>query len=123
MNTIIISGHTANNFGSNNYSYDMEAIVFNHKDITVREVEKLPNVFLHPTVEPNSLEIFALLGTKEQFDKFYASAVATHCSKKAIDKFGMPDYSDRDAWNELNSYRKDLESEFVPWYTYYAEPV
>ena len=117
----IISGYIVDNFGSNNYSHGMEAIVFNPKDVSVREVEKLTNVFLHPTVEPNSLEIFALMGTAEQFNSFYRDAVSSYCAKKAFDKFGYP--TTDEGWTDLNRYAEDEEFDFVPWYIYYSEPV
>ena len=116
MKTIQIGGYTAQNFGSNNYSHEMEAIIFNPKDITPEQVKSLPNVFLHPTCEPNSMEIFALLGTKEQFDSFYKSEKSSYCSKKAVDKFGLPKYDDRETWNKLHAYEKELESSFKAWY-------
>lgn len=116
MKTIEINGYKAQNFGNNNYSYGMEAIIFNPKDITWQQVAELPNVFLHPTVAPNELEIFALLGTNEQFKDFYKSAIDSHISKQAVSKFGIPDYDDRDAWNKLHKYEGLLHSEFVTWY-------
>lgn len=119
----IIEGYAVDNFGSNNYSYGMEAIVFNHKEVTVKEVEKLPNIFLHPICKPNSLEIFALLGTQEQFAKFYKSAVSSYAAKAAFDKYGMPENEDRGTWNLIHSYVEDVEADFVPWYTYYPEPI
>lgn len=117
MKTIEIQGHKCTNFGSNNYSHGMEAVVFNPKDLTAKEVAALPGVFLHPTCKPNSLEIFALLGTQEQFKKFYKSAVEQYASNKAIKEFGMPEHSDRDTWGKIHKLIEELEESFKPWYT------
>jgi hypothetical protein len=111
-----LHGYNIHNFGKNNYSYNMEAIIFNPKDITPQEVSQLPNVFLHPEFEPNTLEIFALLGTKEQFTSFYEAVKRSCCTKAAISKFGMPRYEDRDTWSKINDYAEELESSFKAWY-------
>ena len=66
----------------------MEAIIFNPSDIKVEDVVKLPNVFLHPTHAANSLEIFAILGTEEQYRKFYADCKSCQCTKIAVKERG-----------------------------------
>lgn len=115
MKITTIQGITANNFGSNNYSCGMEAIIFNPQDTTVEQVRILPGVFLHPTCEPNSLGIFALLGTKEQFDEFYLRCVKSEITKRVIGG-NIPDMSDIEAWKLLNEKIDILVKEFVPWY-------
>jgi len=102
-----IQGIKYKNFGTNTYSEGMEAIVFNAKDITHQEVAKLPNIYLHPTVEPDSMDIFAIKGSAENYEKFYEAAVTSHCTKLVH--------------NRLESYRFKLEDqpeykEFTPWY-------
>ena len=77
MKNITVAGIPAQNYGSNNYSQGMEVIIFNPKDISVEKVKELPNVFLHPACEPNELEIFALLGTVEQFERFYEDTISS----------------------------------------------
>ena len=114
MKKIEINGISADNYGSNNYSCGMEGIVFSTKDITVEQVKLLPNVFLHPTVEPNSYEIFALLGTKEQYEEFLKDAKESHCANKAFNELGHP--RNDNEWNKLKSRIKELEAEFKPWY-------
>lgn len=116
MKTISIQGIEATNFGSNNYSHGMEAIIFDARKTNVEEIKKLDNVFLHPTIKPNSMEIFAVLGTKEQFAKFYNSAKDSYCAKKAVDRFGLPKSDDRETWNKLHQYEEELNSNFKAWY-------
>ena len=114
MNKIEINGHKATDFGTNNYSCGMRAIIFNPNEVTIEEVKELPGVFLHPTVRPNSLEIFALLGTDEQFIEFYNSAVESHCSKQAFRELGNP--TDKEGWKKLSNHVDELKSSFIPWY-------
>ena len=117
MKKITINGHVADNFGSNNYSHGMEAIVFSPTTTTIEQVKALPNVFLHPTVTPNSYEIFALLGTQEQFDEFFKSAKEAYCSKEAVQRCGgIPEYDDQDAWTKIHNLEDKLWDGFKPWY-------
>lgn len=116
MKKEIIGDLLATNYGSNNYSCGMEAIVFNAMLTTIERVKGLPNVFLHPTVESNKLDIFALKGNQVQFKEFYESAKASHCAKKAFDKFGMPEMDDTETWNKLHDYIEELKKEFKAWY-------
>ena len=90
-NTIIINNSIVNfdNYGSNNYSHDMQAVVFNPKDIDKTNLESTGIFFIHPTLESNNLEIFALMGTKAQFDIFKPDAIESYCTKKACDKYGF----------------------------------
>jgi len=117
MEKLTINGHVACNFGSNNYSHGMEAIVFNPSMTTIEQVKNLPNVFLHPTVEPNSLEIFALLGTQEQFDGFFKDAKETYCSQQAVKELGgIPSYNNEGAWKKIHEREDELWAEFKPWH-------
>ena len=121
MNKVIIHGVEAYNFGSNNYSFGMEAVVFNPANVTVKQIKEMDGVFLHPTCKPNRLEIFALLGTQEQFDKFYPSCVEAEMAKLAQSKLGVPNYEDSAAWQSFVAFTDDLVASFIPWYDY-AEP-
>lgn len=86
-----INGQIVYSLGVNNYSYGMELLVFNAKTITPLEIVKMSEMWLNPTAEPNSLEIFAIRGSFEQFIKLYTSQAET--------------------WE----YR--YKEKFVPWYT------
>jgi len=101
---------------ANNYTFGMEGLIFNTRDISVEEVKTLPNVYLHPTVKPIEDEIYALWGDSSQWNKFYRSAVESYCTRKAVDKYGMPEYDDRAAWKKLNKYTEELANNFIPWY-------
>lgn len=124
MTKIEINGFEATSFGTNNYSCNMEAIVFNHEKYTVKQVQALPNVFLHPTCKPNSLEIFALLGKKEDMDVFYTQCIESEMTKEAVKEMGgFPPIADTDSWDKLNGIKEDKVYDFIPWYTYYPETV
>ena len=41
----------------------------------------------------------------------------------AFAKYGMPDNKDRETWALIRSHVEDEEHDFVPWYTYYPEPI
>ena len=105
------------NFGANNYSCEMEAVVFNPKDITPEEVQKLHGFFLHPTQKPNQCEIFALKGRAVQFHVFMEEVRECYASKKAVTNLGgIPPNSDREAWNKLHELEEHYYMEFKPWY-------
>ena len=121
MNKVIIHGVEAYNFGSNNYSFGMEAVVFNPANVTVKQIKEMDGVFLHPTCKPNRLEIFALLGTQEQFDEFYPSCVSSEMTKLYYNSLNhvLPEYEDREAWTKINEDIDALIESFVPWYVWY----
>ena len=105
------------NYGTSTDSCGLEAVIFDAKTISWQDVQKRTGIFLHPTVKPNSQEIFALKGTKEQFDKFYKKAVNGHCTKKAVDKLELPDSpDDTTGWSKLRIRIDLLKDEFQPWY-------
>jgi hypothetical protein len=114
MEKIMISGVPAYNFGKNNYSCDMEAIVFNAQDVSVEEVSMLDNIYLHPICEPNSLEIFALRGTHDNFLKFYEGCIESEMTKQAVKELGYPKTSDE--WVIVGIRIDELVSSFKPWY-------
>ena len=117
MKKITINRIPADNYGTNNYSCGMEAIIFDAKDIKIEDVVKLPNVYLHPTHAANSLEIFAIRGTEEQYKKFYKDCKSCECTNIAVkERGGMPKIDDRDGWDELGRRIEELEAEFKPWY-------
>lgn len=111
MKKIFIAGIPAMNFGSNNYSYGLEAITFNPKDITPEQIVELEGCYLHPTCAPNSEEIFALMGTQEQYDKFYEDAIENHCVMMA-----SREYDIMSEYEEFSKLKDKLLSEFTPWF-------
>ncbi len=125
MKNITINGIEAMNFGASASSCGMEVIVFNARDTHIGKVALLPHVYLHPTQMPTSLEIFALLGTKKQFEAFYEKERLRHCTAKAFRYFkGVPQQRDEKAWEIINEEIDMMIEEFVAWYEdtslYYA---
>ena len=100
--------------GTNNYSYDMERVIFRTQDIEI--VKSLPNVFIHPEVKPDESGIYTIVGTKENYSKFHKAVIDSWAAKKAINELGMPDYNDRNAWDKVNNRVDELKKQFVPWY-------
>ncbi len=116
MKSIIIEGLLGTNFGENNYSNGMEAITFN---IMMNSIDKIMNtegLFPHPTQEPNTLEVYMLRGTQEQYDELYPQLVESYCTSQVIDENGMPSMSDADAWSDLTEKIEEEVINFVPWY-------
>lgn len=114
MEKIIIQGIPAYNFGKNNYSCNMEAIIFNPKDISVQDVTMLEDIYLHPTCEPNSLEIFAIKGSNEDYLKFYKGCIESEMTKQAVKELGYPKNSDE--WVAISIRIDNLVLNFKPWY-------
>ena len=116
MKSIIIEGLLGDNYGTNNYSNGMEVIVFNTMINSVDKIMNTEGLFPHPTQEPNSLEIYMLKGTKEQYDELYPQLVESYCTSQVINANGMPSMSDRDAWSDLAEKIEEEVINFVPWY-------
>lgn len=112
MNKETINGIEYINFGSNNYSCGMEAVTFNPKDISPDEVAKLPGFFLHPGLEPNSHEIFALKGTLSQYLEFFKAVVDSKATKYAVGIFGLNPQS----WDEFRETEQRFKDRFKPWF-------
>lgn len=117
MKKEIFAGYNILNFGENHYSYGMQAVVFNTKEVDYKTVAELEGVFLHPTTSVNECDIFALLGTKEQFDKFYQQVKEGHCATIAFKEVGgHPADPNSPLWKTISDRVKELEKEFKPWY-------
>ena len=116
MKTIKIGKYEVTSFGVNNYSCGMEAITIKTKDISINEVQELDGVYLHPTLEPDSIDIYCLLGTAEQFKEFYNSCVQSYSVKQAVKDLGMPNKSDDDKWSLITDHSEEIRTKFVPWY-------
>lgn len=104
-----INGIEYTNFGSNNYSRGMEAVVFNPKDITPEDVHNLEGFYLHPTCEPNSLEIFALKGTLQNYVDFTDEVRRNESSLKASQRLNSFDF---------DVYDTPEYQEFKPWHNF-----
>lgn len=112
MNKETVNGIEYTNFGSNNYSRGMEAVIFDPKTITPEEVAKLPGFFLHPELEPNSREIFALKGTLLQYLEFFKAVVDSEATKYAVSIFGLNPQS----WDEFHETEQRFKDRFRPWF-------
>lgn len=116
MKKIQIEGIEAIDLGTNNFSDGMNALLFNSETTTVEQVVKLPNVFLHPLVKPDTVDIFAVSGTKEQFEIFYKHCVESYAAKEAFAKFGIPENEDTETWSKVHAFCEEIINNFVPWY-------
>ena len=108
----IINGLECWNNGSNNYSYGMEAIMFDAKKYTIDDIKSINGVFLLPSLEPDGYEIYALKGNEEQFSKFYKACRDHDVSVILNNEF---DYSNMDI-NIYRNRRKELMEEWKAWY-------
>lgn len=109
METIIINGIKANLF---NKTYNgMDALTFHLNDIKPLDVLKLEGVFLHPTESPNSIEIFALKGTQEQYDEFCKTHKQAYCSLIASAKYDI-----LTEYEEFSKLQNELLSNYKFWF-------
>ena len=102
------------NMGTNNYSEGMEAVIFRTQDVD--KVKSLPNVYLHPSIKPDESGIYTIVGTEENYKKFYQSVVKSNAAKQAFNEIGQPNYDDREAWDKIHNRCMELEETFKPWY-------
>lgn len=118
MSYITIQGVPAYAFGANNYSNGLNPVTFHPKDVSVQEIKEMKGVFLNPFSSPNSLEIFALVGTDEQYHSWYKMGLASWASKKAINQVGkgIPAFDDRESWELIHAYELVYKHEFKPWW-------
>lgn len=110
------SGISYYNFGSNNYSCGMEAVIFNPDDITPAQVHFLDGFYLHPTEEPNSLEIFALKGTESEYADFTDTCKRHVAYKAMLDSFGWPDTWTEETSKAAHELKDKIIAEFKPWF-------
>jgi hypothetical protein len=114
---ILIHDVKAYSFGVNNYSNGMNPVTFNPKDISWEKVAQMDGVFLNPFAQPNTLEIFALVGTQEQFDGWFEQALSSYGYKRAIANLGMPsNFRDEEAFEKIGNLAKQYSEEFTAWY-------
>lgn len=112
-----VGGHEYLSLGVNNYSCNMDPIIFSPKNTTVQQVIELESegVYLHPTKAPDLLQIFAVKGTLEQYKEFYTQCAENDATKKACMLYGL-DFQDE----TTNKLRADLIEylfiSFEPWY-------
>lgn len=104
-----INGIPCDSYGINNYSYGMELIVFNPKDISIEDVLKLDNVWLNPTAKANDLEIFAVKGTVQQYHSMLIGQRKSQAVQKAYDRIGHFEFD------------IELQPEFIEWTPWFGE--
>jgi len=106
-------------FGISASSCGMHAVAFDATTMTLDEVIALEGVFVHPTIHPNSFEIFALKGTLEQYLEFCSQIADTNAKKQAIIEFDW--HPGKWAWDSeeqaaFNNRVIELYTNFKPWY-------
>ena len=116
MKKELLYGYSILNFGENNYSYGMEAIIFDPKEVTPEKVNTLKQVYLHPTLPANGLEIFAVKGSEESYQKFLNACIDQDTTKKAFAKFGRPDINDIEGWKRIDREVEINKKKFKPWF-------
>lgn len=111
---VIIEGKKVYAFGLKTISFGMNAVVFNPEDTTISDIKKLDNIFLNPFRIPNSLQIFALYGIKENYDIFYKNHLIQYAEYKARQEtellFG--EYN----WDKIDVRKKEIIDNFKPLY-------
>ena len=124
MEKVTIHGVAADNYGSSPYSHGMDAIIFSTKNTSIEEVSEMDGVYLNPIKEADDLDIFALQGTQEQYEKLYFELVESHCASEAfrlVNGGKMPDKNDKETRDAIQVMKKELERMFVPWFAYLFE--
>lgn len=112
MDKVSINGVWFADFGSNNYSCGMH-LISTCAAITVEQVlaGEFPGVYLNPSAPWTDEECFCVLGTPEQYEKFYQNQVDAQISKRLCEQggLGLPIY----AYREL---RESIENEYKDWW-------
>lgn len=117
MKKEVFAGYNILNFGENHYSCGMQSVVFNSKEVDYKTVANLEGVFLHPTCSPNECDIFAYLGTEEQFKQLYQQCKESQCATIAFKGVGgHPADPNSPLWKTISDRVRELEKEFKPWY-------
>ena len=117
MKKITINGIEFNNFGSNNYSCEMELITVTNppKGLVGRVLAGaepgFENIWLNPSAPCNEFEFFGVLGTHEQYKKFYQSQKEAQIGKAMVNKFGFGCWPD-----EAFTYEKELRKNYKDWW-------
>lgn len=106
---------TYQSFGRNNYSGGMDVITLNPSTVDVEELKKLRAVHLNPFIEPNELEIFALCGTKKQYDDWYKRNLTSFATNRATDVYGL-NFDDEDVNKQRSALIEQIKESFIPWY-------
>ena len=104
-----------NNFGTAVYSCGLEIVTFDPLKIHPMDILKFQGFFLHPTMVPTNVEIFALKGTKKQFEEFYPLAVNSFAIQSSLKKYGVM-YEDDDTNYARAEMFDNIRLNFVPWY-------
>ena len=118
MEKINIAGYEFNNFGSNNYSNEMELITSTDRpsEIVEKVKRKAPgfeNIWLNPSAPCSTSEFFGFLGTEEQYKQVYRNQKKAQISKKMIDKFGWSNYPSPEI---TEAYEGELFANYKDWW-------
>jgi len=104
-------------FEASEYTCGMVPVIFSPKNISVQGVADLApeGFYLNPNQSPDSLQIFAMRGTKEQFDQFYIICAEAEAVKKSCALYGL-DCQDEKKNKLRNDLMEYLFKSFKPWY-------
>ena len=111
----IIQGYRAYSFGiCQPFNLGIEAVTFKPSECSLDTVRTLKDVHLHPILQPNALEIFALVCKQDQYDIFERECIASLCSKEARNQLGHPETQEE--WARIMDKKKELVNNFKVWH-------
>ena len=133
MEKLTLNNVEFNWFGTNNYSNGMELVTVTNpsKDLVQRVLNKeifgtwaspTPSkavkftkkfVFLNPSAPCGDFEFFGVLGTEEQYNKFYKTQVDAQIANAMIEKFGWSDWPEREI---TKAYEAELRKNYKDWW-------
>lgn len=118
MEKLNIAGYEFNNFGSNNYSNEMELITSTDRpsEIVKKVKHKEPgfeNIWLNPSAPCSEFEFFGLLGTEEQYQQVYQNQKKAQIAEKMIDKFGWNNWPSHEI---TEAYENELLANYKDWW-------
>lgn len=118
MEKINIAGYEFNNFGSNNYSNEMELITSTDRPSEIIEKVKyqepgFENIWLNPSTPCSTSEFLGFLGTEEQYKQVYRNQKKAQISKKMMDKFGWSNWPSREI---TEAYENELLINYKDWW-------
>lgn len=118
MEKIYIEGYEFNNFGSNNYSNEMELITSTDRlsEIVEKVKRKEPgfeNIWLNPSAPCSDFEFFGLLGTEEQYLQFYKTQKNAIIGSRMVEMFGWDNWPPRGV---TEAYKTQLLANYKDWW-------
>lgn len=118
MENIFIGGIQFINFGANNYSCGMELIACDNppKDLIdkfLAGTNGFERVWLNPCAPCTEYTFYGVMGTYEQYKKFYIAQREAIIAKAMVKRFGVTDWPEP---RVTDTYKQLLLKQYKDWW-------